>query len=435
MSFRNNRDTVISNLVKQACGFLAFLVVPHMLSVENYGQVTYVATLLGFIGIADLGMSFVYSRSMPGLYHRERVEEIGLWKRNVLRFQVSSGVVFACVISALYFFKYGDVINTGLLLIYPPLAMLSAFCIADYVAQGNFSASRDFNIVTALARLLVIPGAFLAGIDGWFTGQSAAAVVILFKSDLKRKLAEIWESGFGIDRQFIISHIPEALALGLIGTLSIQLLSIARVFAAFFYGDAVIAQYGLANAAYQILSALVIAAYVPQTVKTYRMLEQDQKAAMDYVFRSVMVSFPVIALMSLCAAVTAPYFFGSFFPQYGVQAVILVPIVLSLMSYPALVVMGAVLIGGKKSHAYLVVVLSCFAVGLLVCRSLSEHIGTHGAAYAQLAVLPMYALVLIATVFFYFRRYIENRWRVWFAVISNLVGPAGYYWWLSGVMK
>lgn len=427
MSFRNNRDSIFANLAQQSSSLLIFLIVPHLLTVENYGQITFVATLLSFIGIADLGFSYVYSRTMPGLYGRNAVNEIAFWNGNIIRFRLYCSVVFAVIISVIYFSKYGDLINSILLMMIPPMTVITAFGVAGYVAQDNFSVPRDISVIQALGRLITIPGVKLFGLFGWFVAQLLAVCIALLKRDFLEKLVNSWKSQSGIDWKLIRGNLPEALCLGFVAVTWLQLLSIAKLYAVFSYSDYVIAQYGLASGVYMIISSLVIAAFVPQTVKTYRMLDVDKRKALDYVFKSVCIAYPVIAFFALIAAFIAPYFFKAFYAKYGVTSDLTNPIILSLISYPAIVTLGAILVGTKKSHISLILLIISSLLSFIVFKLTTAYWDVYAAAHTQFIVLPIYAASLVITVFWIFRDMIESIWRVWLSIMSIVATPLVFY--------
>jgi len=102
---RDNRDSVIANIVQQVSAALVFLIVPVLLGVEQYAQVIVVTTLISFLTFSDLGVSYVYTRRMPEIYGRENREEESKWNTTVIRFRIYAAIVFAVVITGMYWVR------------------------------------------------------------------------------------------------------------------------------------------------------------------------------------------------------------------------------------------------------------------------------------------------------------------------------------------
>ena len=48
MDWKNNKDTIISNVVQQVCSIVIFLTIPNILHIDGYAKVVFVSTLLSF---------------------------------------------------------------------------------------------------------------------------------------------------------------------------------------------------------------------------------------------------------------------------------------------------------------------------------------------------------------------------------------------------
>ena len=106
MGWRNNKDTIVTNVIQQTCSILIFLTVPNLLQVDGYAQVVFVGTLLSFITFSDFGLSFVYSRKMPFIFASGDIEEVRRWDETVFSFRMLMAVVFGCGVGLFYYFKY-----------------------------------------------------------------------------------------------------------------------------------------------------------------------------------------------------------------------------------------------------------------------------------------------------------------------------------------
>ena len=74
---KNSKHTLLANVFNQGASIVIFLIVPNILTHEDYAQTIYISVLLSFLVVSDFGMSFVYSRKMPSVYSgccKKRIE-------------------------------------------------------------------------------------------------------------------------------------------------------------------------------------------------------------------------------------------------------------------------------------------------------------------------------------------------------------------------
>jgi len=396
VDWRQRKDTIVTNIVQQSTSILIFLAVPKLLPVEGFGQITFVATLLSFMTFADLGLSFVYSRKMPSIYASGNSQEAQLWNETVFTFRMYTALLFGIVIGAIYFFKYQALLNSILLFLIPPLTVTTSFYIAQNTALSNFVTYRTINSFQAIVRLVTIPGVMLLGLLGWFLAQVVASLSTVVK--IHRNAG--WPQKLKIDRMLLKEHLVEAVLLGAITTLWAQLLASGRVFASFLYSDAVIAQYGLMNTGYQIVAALIISAFIPQTVQVYRMIEVSTQEALEYVFRTILRAIPIVFGLTVISREATPYVLAYYFPKYHVDPIILDAVIFSLPVYPIIVTLGPILVGQKKSIPYLLVIAFALLLNGLILVLVEPYYGYRAAAIAQLGALFAFSTLLLILVFY-----------------------------------
>lgn len=405
MGWQQNKDTIVTNIVQQSTSILVFLAVPNLLPVEGYGQITFVATLLSFTTFADLGLSFVYGRKMPAIYASGNDQEVQVWNETIFTFRMYTALLFGIVLGVIYFCKYQALFNSILLFFIPPLTVTTSFYIAQNTALSNFSIYRKINSFQAVVRLVTIPGVMFLGLMGWFLAQVVASLLTVVKIFRNVGLP----GKFKIDRMLLKEHLVEAVLLGAITTLWIQLLTSGKVFASFLYSDAVIAQYGLMNTGYQIVAALIIAAFIPQTVKVYRLIEVSTQEALEYVFRTILRTIPIVFGLTVISREATPYVLAYFFPRYFVDPIILDALIFSLPVYPIVVALGAILIGQKKSIQYLLLIAFALLSDWLFLGLANPYYGYRAAAVAQLGALFVYSTLLLILVFYLFKESIEKK--------------------------
>lgn len=423
MGWQQNKDTVITNIVQQSTSILIFLAVPNLLSIESYGQITFVATLLSFMTFADFGLSFVYSRKMPAIYASGNSQEAQRWNETAFTFRMCMALLFGIVIGAIYFFKYQALLNSILLLSIPPLTVIASFYIAQNTAFSNFATYRKINSFQAIARLVMIPGVIFLGLLGWFLGQLVACLLTVIR--IPRNA--VWPGKLKIDLLLLKEHLVEALLLGALTTLWIQLLASGRMFASFLYPDAVIAQYGLMNTGYQIVASLIISAFIPQTVKVYRMIEASTQEALEYVFKTILRAIPIVFGLTVISREATPYVLAYFFPKYHVDPLILDALIFSLPVYPIIVTLGAVLIANSKSIPYLLLILFSLIMEWVILVILEPYYGYRAAAIAQLGALFLYSALLLALISYLYKEDMEKKAIKSIKICGSLAGLFALY--------
>lgn len=427
LSFRNSRDNLTANIVQQLSGLLISIVVPMFMGIKEYAQVTVVSVLLGFMPLADLGMSIIYTRKLPALYASEDLNQIRVWNSTIFRFRLYGSLIFGGVVSAYYFQRYPYSLNAVMLFAFLGASVVFSFVTANAIVQSDFRYIRNISMVQSLGRLTILPGVWVAGVKGWFLGQLFSMVVTFFSHRLRAVLHEALTDHKRMDLSLIKENLVQGVIFSLVTTLWLQLLSSGRMYAAFIYPDAVVVQYGLVGAIYQIVVSMSIAVFVPQTIKIYRLLAQDQALAIDYAFKLVVYSAPVFILFGLGLTYIAPIAVEILFPKYNVDRGLYAPFMLSLFNCGVMVTQGSLLIGMGRAKTYLslIALAAITYFGFINCFRSDTHY--HAAAVAQLLTLSTYSVAIVLMVYFISRKKMVNKALIWFACIPSLAGPMLYY--------
>ena len=405
MGWRTNKDTIVTNVVQQSCSALLFLTVPNLLNIEGYAQVVFVTTLLAFMTFADFGLSFVYGRKMPAIYASGDILEAQRWNETVFSFRMMTALLFGMVIGLIYYLKYHGLLNSVLLGLMPVLSVFASFFIAQHTALSGFATYKKINSFLAISRLVTIPGVMVLGLGGWFASQLVAALLTI------TKIVQLGgrPQKFKIDGSLLKEHFVEGVLLGIVTTLWSQLLSSGKVFASFMYADAEIAQYGLMNTGYQIIAALIIAAFIPQTVKVYRMIETSTEDAIAYMFKTIFYAIPVVFFVAVISREASPLVFSLFFPKYPTDPTILDSLIFSLAFYPVIVTLGTILIAKKKSILYLSLIALSLAANWMMLLIFESYFGYRSAAVAQFCTLLLYSTLLMLLVLISFKSEIKSK--------------------------
>jgi O-antigen/teichoic acid export membrane protein len=360
--------------------------------------------LLSFSILADCGIAFVYGRQMPSVYARGNQAEIGKWNSSAFWTAIPCNTVFAVVVAAIYYAKYGNLATALLLIPIPPLAAIAAFSIARLSVKADFSVYRALTSFQAVARLLVIPFAYYLGLLGWFASQVVSACATLFRIE-----KPIIQTRKDVDLGLIRAHLPEGAMLVATTFLWFQLLYSGRLFAAMYYPNEVIAAYGLFSTGYQVVASLVIAAFLPVTVQALKLCGDQEREAARFIFRMIYLSVPVVFVLAVLAAELAPVFFMTFFPRYDVDTLILRALIYSLFSFPVLVTLGNLFMGRRRNLHYLAILALSLGMNWILVKALLPSMGYRAAAVAQLASISMCGLLMVLVSFYVFRDVIEGK--------------------------
>ncbi len=427
MSFQDSRDNLTANIVQQISALLIAIVVPLLLSVEEYAQVVVVGVLVSFIQLADLGMSVVYTRKLPALYANNKQDEIRIWNSTLSHFRFFTSLVFGGAVFVYYFQRYPHGLNAGMLFMLVVFSVVTMFVILNATVQSDFRYVRNITMAQSLARMTILPCAWLAGVKGWFLGQLFSAVAMLFSRRFRNVLYGSLTDIKRIQWTLIRDNIAQGLILCMITTLWLQLLSSGRIYAAFFYPEAVVSQYGLVSSIYQIVVSMGIAAFVPQTIKIYRLVEQDQLKAIVYAFKLIIYSAPVFILSGIILTYVAPIIVEIIFPKYNIDNGIYAPLMLSLFNCAVMVTQGALLIGMGKTKPYLALIAMALPVYFIFIHIFASTSNYLAAAVAQLLTLSIYSIAILMMVCFMFKKIIVNKMIVWMACLPSFIAPLIYF--------
>lgn len=424
MSFKNSRDNLIANIAQQAVGLVLAIAVPLLVSVEEYAQVTVISVLIAFLPLADLGMSVIYSRKLPALYTAQNLGIVALWDATVYRFKLYTSVVFAASIACYYLLRYQHLLNSFLLFFFILATSIFSYAVLNLTVQSDFRHIRNLNLIQAVAKLSTLPGVWIAGIKGWLLGQLLGVLAVSLSKKLRKALLQKHATP---DWTLVKENLAQGIIFSLVATLWMQLASSSRVYAAFAYPDAIVAQYGLVGSIYQIIVALSVAAFVPQTIKIYRLISENETAAINYALKLTVYSAPVFMLSGVLLTYLSPLIIEAVFPKYNVDKALYAPLMLSLFNAGLMVTLGALIIGFGKAKLYLLIVVLACAIYLSYVWLLTPSSGYHAAAIAQLFTLSTYSIAMLFLVYFTVKNKIENKNALLISGVPSILAPIIYF--------
>lgn len=384
MVLANSRQTLIANIAQQASAAATLFILPNVLTAPAFAGTVYVAVLLSFIAIADLGLNYVHNRLVPALSSRGETEVIAHWDRTVHSFGLLTSLVFAGAVSFSYFAKFHSPLHALLLFPVAPLTFLASFHVSRISCLGDFLTYRRVAMLRALLSVGVLTLAYLWGVTGWFIGVLLAAIVLLAYI---RKVS--WVTFFAIDWRLVRDNVGEGLVRCGMTVLWVQLVNVGRLYASTNYSHAEIAEYGIAASAYQSLAALIIAALLPVSVETLRRFGHSAGDAMQYAHKVAERIAPWTLLGMIAVAELSPAIFRVIFPAYQLDPVILASLLSGVIFYPFFIIWGSCMVGARRFLPYIVLLLFGLATAWLVAAYCGSD--KRGAAIGQFIGLTVYS--------------------------------------------
>lgn len=402
----SSRQTLLANLIQQVCAAVLLLTLPNLLDKAAYAQVVFVGVVLSFMALADLGLSQVYGRLVPALVAAGDAAAVQRWNASALAFGLITSMVFSLLAALMYWLKYGHAGYAVVLLCLPVSLYWASFHVTRMTVTGDFSEYRRAISIRAISSLLAIPLAFTFSLLGWFLSQVVAALLVL--GYIGQRLLE--PSG-SVDWWLVRKHVPEGVLLCAITAAWLQLLNFGRLYASMLYPADAVAHYGVAGAAYQSLSTLLISAFLPVTVGVLGRFGRSDKEAFDYMSKVLAGSVWWILIGAFFVIEAAPNIFKFIFPAYRFDTWMLFALLAGVVFYPFLILFGNCLVGKKRGGVYLYLTIA----GLLVCTIAATLIDAFfqgmGAAWGQLLGLMVYTFGLFLATRSSFGTAARETWR------------------------
>lgn len=413
---KNSKYTLSANLINQISSLMIFLVVPNILSTDDYAKTVFLSVLMSFMVLSDFGMSFVYSRKMPSVYHDNNLEKIEAYNQTFFWFRLIMSISGSIVIGLIYFFKYHEFINSLILFFLNPLSLLITFFISQHSVREDFKVYKDINIKNSFAKLFIVPFSYLFGLSGWIFGQLLASSLVI-----KSLKGTVLLSREKFDFKLIKNNTFEALILLANFFFWNQLLNSGRLFASTSYEHTVIVQYGLVNAGYSLLLGLITSIFLPVTIASLKIMHKDPKGAIKQIFKTVIKTSAIIAIVVIIAIEVAPYLYEIFFPKYEVNLQILEYQLLSLVFIPIIATFGNIFLGMKKPIILVLIYGVSFVVGYSVFLLIDLDIIS--ASFAQFVGMNFLGVLLLTSVFYFFYEHIENKLMKFIQIFSITTFP------------
>jgi len=313
-------------------------------------------------------------------------------------------IIGSIVISLIYYSKYSFLLTSLLLFFISPSTLIVKFYITQHSVKENFLEYKKLNYLNAFLRLIMIPFSIFFGVSGWIGAQTVASLttIKLSKEKLFLNINKFKISLIGL-------HIKEGLSLLAMFFLWNQLLNSGRLYATIYFDDLAIAQYGITNAGYALLSGLFISIFLPVTVSVLKIIQDDTKGAINQLFDTIFKTTLIFFCIVILAIEFAPYLYKAVFPKYDIDFDILKYQLLSLASFPLIATLGNIFVGLKQPIKLLIIYGISFFVSYLVIYFLHDDLGIVSASVAQFIGISFMGLSLLVSVIFFFRKEIDSK--------------------------
>lgn len=384
-----SRQTLLANLIQQGCAAALLLSLPNLLDKQAYAQIVFVGVLLGFMALADFGLSLVYGRLAPALAAQGNTAAIKSWDASVLVFGLITSVFFSILIALLYWLKYGYAEHAVMLSFLPAGLYWISFHVTRTTVTGNFSEYRRAVGIRALVSLLAIPMVTVGGLSAWFASQAIA--VLLVMGYIGRRLLEPIGR---VDWALVRRHVPEGLMLCLITAAWLQLLNFGRLYASVAYPAETVAHYGVIGSAYQSLSTLLISAFLPVSVGMLGRFGKSDSEAFEFMRTVLARSVWWVLAGAFLITEAAPYVFGFVFPDYRFDGATLCALLMGIVFYPFFLLLGNCMVGKQKTGTYLLLIVLALGVCSLAAGLIDLFFEGQGAAWGQLIGLMIFTFSL-----------------------------------------
>lgn len=354
------RHAVTANVVQQACS-AALIFLPNILGPAAYAEVVAANVLLSFVGLADLGLSQVYGRMVPGLVAQGKADEQVRLESLVLRLGGALVFGYGALLFLIFASTSHSLLNAVMLGFVPLLLFVASLVSTRASSMGNFRTYRNMLIVRAFLSLLALPLAYFFNVTGWFLAQvvMGIAAVWMVRTELRSFMQPLGNKVVETSRYIV----GEGWKLALVSVLWTQVLYGARTISVLLLGTALVASYGVVSTIYQALGALLISAFLPVTVELNRLAAQGTKVVLQHAELSLnryAFWIPAAAFLGILVELKVlPYLFPKF--EFSPAQVILVSG--CLMFYPIFLTLGGILVALRHYRVY----LSSIMIALLIC--------------------------------------------------------------------
>lgn len=387
--------TLKANIWTQFSGVIIMLTIPNMLSVDDYAKVVYFSFLLSFSSLYNFGLVAVYNRLIPGLVVSD-MKEVQEIESTLIRYLVFMSIVFATVISFIYYYKYKSLVESGLIFVYLPISLIVGFFIVRDIAREDYQPYYHNIRFQSIIKLIQVPLVYLFSIVGWFISSLITQISLLVRI-FKR---DIFKSNYNFS--FIKENFQEGIELSVKTFVWLQVLNFPRTYASLNYSDELIAQYGLVNSMYQVVVSLSLAIFVPVTVKTFKLFSKSDRLAFFYLKKVLKNTVPLFLVGSILLILIVPEVITIIFPKYNIPFEMVVGYFGTVALFPVFFVVGIIFTGIKKNNQN--ILISSFLLIIIYFLCITNYLNLD---YAYFILVML--ITILSYIYLLRRKKYENR--------------------------
>jgi len=412
---KDSYHTLTANIVNQIIGSVIFIVLPNILSVGDYAKTVYVSIILYYAGFTDLGTVLVYGRKAPALLAMGSSETVQSLEDSVQLLLHITTFVYSVAAMAFFFSRHGSYLNTLILGAIINLTPLFSFYLQKKTVRGGFSLFKQLTIAQSVTKIAVVGGAYIASLRGWFIGMAASIVAVL----LYARDRSIYRINAHADLRIAARHIPEGIILAATMMIWGTLLMLGRMYAVLVCSDDVVAQYGIVNAGFQMISSAVIAIFLPVTVKIYSLCAGKTEELLWFVLKIQVVATSIVTAAVFFLVDYSPVLLSFLFRKYTFDAMLVQMVLFGLIALPVLVTAGSILIGKQYARIYLVILALVFALSFPFLYVARERSTSLAPAVTQCIFLIFAATALLLLSWYLFAG--QRSWKQLIPIVSPIM--------------
>jgi len=421
LNFKHTRDSLIANLSVQSIGIVTFLLIPNILSKEQYAQIIYMGVLFSFASLAHLGIPFVYTIIMPRLYYKN--EELLIKEHDQTFFWFIASTAFLCSIlmSIIHYLKFQNIYFSLLIVILYPAYALVNFFLSRLTIKSDFKKYKNATIKRSFATFIIIPFTFFFNTLGWIFARIITELVVIFSSK------EFTFPKFTIKFSLLKDHFIDGFFLVGNFVFYSQLLDCAKLYASSFYDIKVLSQYGLVASGFAIFTGLLGAYNVPETIEILRTIKDEPSSRIDKMMSTLYITLPMVLFLIILADLFTPYLYRLFFPKYHLNTLILSYYLYSGLFLPMIIYLNAIFSGMQKISYQFFISLFSFLLSYFTVFMLRKNLNIESAALAQFITVTLFSFILLLSAFIIFSEVISHKIRKLFLLVITSILPLLIY--------
>ena len=344
------------------------MTLPALLPLEDYSFVIRVATVMGFLTLAEIGLTNFLGKELPLLHSKINKYSFKTYFYSGLVILIVLATIFSFLVFNFILVRSNGDYHFFVLYLLPLATTVFTLSGIYHSSRGDFrlfaKRSLQFNII----KLLSIPGIFIFGKYCIVYPTVLAGLFILL---VDSKLYFVDKPR--IDIYVFIPHFVESIILSVSTFLWFQLLNFTRLISTLFYGDSVITSYGFLNSLFNLGTGLIIAYLAPVTIYVYKTFKVSPLEALDYFGR-----FLTRALLLCGVAFILAYFILSpvlnlFYDNIKFEYKVIKQFLINILIVPPFLIWGSIFIASGEVRKWMGLLFFVLTGGIIAVATYQPY--------------------------------------------------------------